>query len=152
MKEEFEAYLNDINVAQPVKNRVDVILKEISSLYEGLVITDIFVCQVKNEEVNYTSLWLFGAGFCIECKDFLSQDDFDLAYLNGNVYYMRFHKINMKQNEVKDNSVLTFSAQISNMSCTLVAVGKNCAYAMDIANKYYYKNSQTYLFWKTMVQ
>ena len=54
MKEEFEAYLNDINVAQPVKNRVDVILKEISSLYEGLVITDIFVCQVKNEEVNYT--------------------------------------------------------------------------------------------------
>ena len=30
MKEEFEAYLNDINVAQPVKNRVDVILKEIS--------------------------------------------------------------------------------------------------------------------------
>ena len=90
MKEEFEAYLNDINVAQPVKNRVDVILKEISSLYEGLVITDIFVCQVKNEEVNYTSLWLFGAGFCIECKDFLSQDDFDLAYLNGNVYYMRF--------------------------------------------------------------
>lgn len=94
MKEEFEAYLNDINVAQPVKNRVDVILKEISSLYEGLVITDIFVCQVKNEEVNYTSLWLFGAGFCIECKDFLSRDDFDLAYLNGNVYYMRFYKIN----------------------------------------------------------
>lgn len=123
MKEEFEAYLNDINVAQPVKNRVDVILKEISSLYEGLVITDIFVCQVKNEEVNYTSLWLFGAGFCIECKDFLSRDDFDLAYLNGNVYYMRFYKINMKQNEVKDNSVLTFSAQISNMSCTLMAVG-----------------------------
>jgi len=61
-------------------------------------------------------------------------------------------RINMKQNEVKDNSVLTFSAQISNMSCTLMAVGKNCAYAMDIANKYYYKNSQTYLFRKTMVQ
>lgn len=141
MEDKFVTYLNEINIPESVQNRIDIILTEINSIYSNFKIEDIFVSQVRQDNnITYTSLWLYGKNFCMECKNFLNTDDYDVAFLNNNVHYFNIVKSSFDGTSANDASSISINVLLGKCSCTLSAVGKNCINALSLAKKYYLEN------------
>lgn len=144
MKEHFNEYFTDISISDVMKGRIQEIYDELVALY-SMEIDDVFLCDIatKNGDKDYVSLWFFSNNHIIECKDFISQDDFDITALRNNVLYfnIRKKKYNTNQDPSSDSSaaidVLVNSGRVS---VGLMATGKNCAYLKDIAKKYLLPN------------
>lgn len=143
----FEKYLTDIAVSDVAKNRISAILSNLSTLYANMSFQDIFLCEIMNNGVReYTSLWLFSDSHVVECKNFLNQDDFDLAGIKNNVLYFNIKKSDYDNLENPiPNSNISISILFNNarLSCNLIANGENCKYAINIARKYFLANMVT---------
>ena len=93
MKDEFYNYFSDIVISDVAQKRIEQIFTEIKELYNDLEINDILLCDVTNNGIkDYINLWFFGQNTAIECKDFMNQDDFDLAILDKNIAYFNMKK------------------------------------------------------------
>ncbi|NQY07523.1 MAG: hypothetical protein HRT68_15335, partial [Flavobacteriaceae bacterium] len=80
MLEKFEDYLGQLPLTRAIKGRIEEVIN-LNMKIKELDIQDIFICELKNEEGSrtYTSLWLFTKTHSIECKNFLTQNDFDIV-------------------------------------------------------------------------
>lgn len=130
-----------IGLSEVAQKRVDVLLGELSTIYEGIELNDIFINELnRNGERTFQSIWLFSDKHIIECKDFLSSDDFDLAVFKDNVQYFNIIKKEYTEleNPSEKSSVsihVTFGKV--ELSADFTAIGINCKYALTIAKKYF---------------
>ena len=140
----FKRYLEDINVSEITQKRIEEIYDSIRQLYETVEIEDIFVCDFNNNgNKEFTSLWFFTNNQIIECKNFMTKEDFDLTGLKKNVIYFNLKKANFdKWDAPEDNSSINIDILFNSgkLSGNLNSSGKNCKYAVDIAKKYFLPN------------
>lgn len=145
MNREFYDYFSDILISEVAKRRIEEIYNEIKDLYNNIKIDDVLLCDViNNGNRDYINLWFFGHNIVIECKEFMSKDDFDLAILDGNITYFNIKKRNyITTQEPRSDSNVTIDAILNNgrITCNLMATGKNCKYAIMIAKKYLITNT-----------
>lgn len=145
MKEEFYNYFSDILISEVTKERIEQIYNEIKDLYNNIEIDDVLLCDViNNGNKDYINLWFFGKNAAIECKNFMSVDNFDLAIINENITYFNIKKWNyVTTSEPRsDSSVIVDTVFNSGkVTCNLMATGKNCKYATMIAKKYLITNT-----------
>lgn len=150
MGSKFDEYLNSINISDTIKARVSFIYEEILFLYNKIEIDDILITNVNNNgNIEYQSLWFFNKDYAIECKNFLYQEDFDIAPLNNRVIYYNMKKSNYPLLEQpKTNSIVFFTILINNgkSSCNFTATGINCLYAMKVSQKYFLKKMDDNLY------
>lgn len=135
-------YLTKMPFSKAVKTRIEEVI-ELNRLIYELDFDDIFVCELKNEEGarNYVSLWLFTKEFCIECKDFLSRNDFDITPIEKNITYcsIEHRDFNLIEGNEKSFVKIHFTFQ-ANLSGTLISTEENCIWALYIHKKYLLPN------------
>lgn len=93
MKEKFTNYLRTIGMT------TEVILKRIETIYEFYKemcpdeIMDIFVTDYIKEDGTreYENLWFFSDKYCMESKQFITKDEFDIALIKK-ISYVRIKK------------------------------------------------------------
>ena len=145
MKDEFYNYFSDIVISDVAQKRIEQIFTEIKELYNDLEINNILLCDVTNNGIkDYINLWFFGQNTAIECKDFMNQDDFDLAILDKNIAYFNMKKWNyITTLEPRSDSSVVIDTILNSgkVTCNLMATGKNCKYATMIAKKYLIANT-----------
>lgn len=140
--EKFNDYLENLPLTKAVKGRIFEVLNMNNDIFNAQI-EDIFICELKNEEGarNYTSLWLFSQDICIECKDFLTRNDFDITPLKDEVTYCSieiqdFDLINCNEKSfVKTH--FTFKSKVSG---DIISTEENCIWALKIYKKYIIPN------------
>lgn len=150
MERKFDEYLENINVSDVIKERVYLIYDEISFLYNKIEIDDMLITNVSNDgDIEYQSLWFFNKDYAIECKNFLNQDDFDIAPLNNKIIYFNIKKSNYQLlKRPKTNSVVFFTILVNDgkTSCNFTATGINCFYVTKVSRKYFLKTMDDNLY------
>ena len=143
MKQAFKDYCVAIGLSEFAQRRVDVVLNELSSIYEGIELNDIFINELnRNGERTFQSIWFFSDKHIIECKDFLSSDDYDLAIYKDQIQYFNITKKDFSDIEnPSEKSSITIHVTFGKveLSADLTALGINCKYALSIAKKYFIK-------------
>ena len=142
MKAEFVAYLDSLEATDQVLTRVETIL----NFYKDLCpedILDIFISEYIKKDGNreYQSLWLFSKRFMMEAKNFLIQDDFDIAPINNFVTYSDIQKNEYDFNTTSEGSRLFFKFSITDVvNGELKASKRNCNFLKAIILKYFMPN------------
>jgi hypothetical protein len=142
MKAEFVAYLDSLEATDQVLTRVETIL----NFYKDLCpedILDIFISEYIKKDGNreYQSLWLFSKRFMMEAKNFLIQDDFDIAPINNFVTYGDIQKNEYDFNTTSEGSRLFFKFSITDVvNGELKASKGNCNFLKAIILKYFMPN------------
>lgn len=143
MKKSWNSYLSQLGLTGPVINRVESIVRELGIIYSGITFKDIFISQVKKETgVELKSLWLLSESMVVECKNFVTEDDYDLISLKS-LSYVRITKNSFQvDQEPRDASEVFLYGLFftGSMNCSMSAYGMNCKYAMKIADKYIIPN------------
>lgn len=144
----FNDYFSDIALSETMKSRIQDLCNSIGFLYENIDFKDIFLCDIMNNDKNkeYTSLWLFSETHIVECKNFMSQEDFDLAGINKNILYFNIKSSKYDDwNNPKPDSMVSISTILNSgkLTCNFIASGNNCKYAVKIAKKYLLPNMIT---------
>lgn len=130
----FESYIEQLPLSQVVKLRID----EVLILNQNMInqeIIEIFMGEVKNIDgrKTFTSLWLFTDEYTIECKDFLSSIDFDIAPYKNRVQYCSIKSNDYDFNTYDTNSFVEIRLHfIDRITGTLIASGENCPQAYKI--------------------
>lgn len=140
--EKFEAYLDDIGISSPIKNRIKAIVFEYEMLI-GQNIDDIFVSEYLNSEggKELESMWLFNEHCLMEAKSFINSDDFDIAPFSNGICHLEVKKDNFDFKSVNDKSRLTVELRLKTLvSGEFKATGKNCIHLFQILKKYLLKN------------
>jgi len=93
MKEEFMDYLASIGMPEALWHRV----REIYNFYRDVCpdeITDIFVSEYVKDDGSreYENLWFFSKKACMEAKQFITNDDFDMCQMENRVIGWRVKK------------------------------------------------------------
>lgn len=142
MKEEFTSYFKAIEAPQKLMERADLLLQEVQNLY-GFEVDDVIICSyMKEQQEEYTSLWFIASDKLIECKDFLTTIDIDLAkYANGIKYF------NMVSNDFSVSNAATSTSSVSvslvldrELTSEFKACRKNCDFLVAFAKKYFIPN------------
>lgn len=143
MQENWNNYLSQLRLTNPAKERIESIVQELGIIYPGITFNDIFISQAKKETgIGLKSLWLLSESVMVECKNFITDDDYDLISLKSLSYFKITKKNFIVSQEPKDTSEVFIYGLFftGSMNCSLSAYGMNCKYAMDIANKYIIPN------------
>jgi len=141
MLKKFEDYLGTLPLTQ-VMDRINEVLK-LNSKITNDDILDIFICEFKNDEGarTHTSLWLFTKKHCIECKDFLTTNNFDLTPYAGRITYCSIKPIEFNLDKpTKKSSVKIHFKFEGGVSGILIATENNCLKAFEIYKKYIVTN------------
>lgn len=138
MKEQFKCYLETIGASQKLIERAELLLEEAQSLY-SIEMNDIIVCSyIREQQEEFTSLWFITTDKLIECKNFLTETDIDLARYANNIKYFNLISKDYKVNEVASNASNVRVSLVLNDGLTseFQASGKNCEYLVRFAQKY----------------
>lgn len=141
MIEKFEDYLGNLPLTNAVKGRINEVLLMNSKIID-FEIQDIFVCEFKNDEGsrNFTSLWLFSEKFCIECKNFLNSNNFDLTPLKELDYCSIFlADFDFEETGEKSFVKIHFRFKVG-LTGDLIATESNCLSLFEIYKKYLISN------------
>lgn len=142
MVEKFESYLGVLPLTQVVKTRIDEIMILNSAMFDEEIL-DIFICELKNNEERptYTSLWFFTESYAIECKDFLTTYDFDIAPYKNRLKYSSIKSTDFDFATPTDKSFVKISFQFdSTVSGIFTATSNNCLKAYEFYTKYIIPN------------
>ncbi len=145
MIEKFEDYLGSLQLTKVVKDRIEEIII-LNRKIKEMDILDIFICELKNKEGsrNYTSLWLFGEKYCIECKSFLTKNDFDLTPIKNKIDYCSISPIDFDLENTTEKSIVNihfkFVSSGTGMTGNLIATEINCLSALNLYRKYIISN------------
>lgn len=137
MIEKFESYLQQLQLTDIVKSRI----KEVLILNYNMInneIIDIFIGEVKSVigRKTFTSLWLFTSDYAIECKEFLSKNDFDIAPYKNRIQYCSIKAENFDFTTSDVNSFVEIKLHfIESITGTLTATGENCQHAYELYKK-----------------
>jgi hypothetical protein len=141
MIDKFKAYLDILPLTQVVKDRVNTVINLNSKIVE-MNILDIFISNMNNDDgaKEYTSLWLFTDQFIVECKNFLSKNDFDITPHINRISYCSIAPIEFDFETVTDKSSVVIHCTMGNMSCQLIATDENCLEAFERYKKHLISN------------
>lgn len=147
MLEKFEEYLGQLPLTKAIRRRIEEVIT-LNMKIKELDIQDIFICELKNEEGSrtYTSLWLFTQDYSIECKNFLTENDFDIVPHMKRVGYCSIAPLNFDFEETNENSSIkvhfsySIKSGMAGISGDLIATEQNCIHAFHIYKKYVISN------------
>lgn len=140
--DDFSGYIDKLNISSTMRNRIDKVLimnqKIINDDFKDIIIND-----TKNQDgaLNYNSLWIFSEKYIIECKNFMSETNFDIAPLRKNVSYAYIKTSNFDLDSASLASTIEvyFSFE-KDFSGTLTASGINCNQVIKIYKTYIIEN------------
>ena len=144
MKENWNNYFSVIRLPEKLIEIITKKCSEIESLC-SVELVDVFVSNVRKESgEEYKSLWFFSSDEkAFECKNFITDDDYDILCLHKNVAYFNIIKKELDDVENPSNeSSMTVNCYIRGISmvCDFSATGVNCKYLVAISKKYYISN------------
>lgn len=142
MLDKFKEYLGILPLTQVVKDRIEIVISLNAKIINDEVI-DIFICDLKDEEgtKEYTSLWLFTDSHLMECKNFLSENNFDLVFYKNSIRYCSIKPIDFDFDSPTTKSSITINCSLLGaLSCNIIATEDNCKKAFDIYKKYFVAN------------
>jgi hypothetical protein len=91
MKDNFLEYLSKIGITPSISSRIEQIYKYYEKICPD-TITDIFISDYIKKDDNqreYESLCFFSENYCMEAKQFITKDDFDMTSHKKRVTYWR---------------------------------------------------------------
>lgn len=135
---DYNYYLESLPITRAEIDRINEVLSFTRQIFE-FDFDDIFICEMRNNEgaKKYTSLWLFTNDFFIECKDFLTRNDFDITPLKKGIKYCAIEIKDFNLTDVNETSL--FKLQFSfdnNITGNLISTEENCKWALKIYKKY----------------
>jgi hypothetical protein len=138
MREEFTKYLNVIGITKVLFERIEMIYK----FYQERCpdeITSIFITDYikEDESREYENLWFFSEKYCMEAKQFITEDNFDITPIKRRVCYWRIQKKNYDFKKATEKSRLYLEFKLdTGISGTFKASKENCDYLREIFIKY----------------
>ena len=142
MKKEFIKYLESIDITKTHRERVETIYK----FYQEICpdeITGIFITDYIKEDGSreYENLWLFSEKCCMEAKQFITKEDFDIIRIKKRVNIWNIQKHNYDFKKATDTSRLFLRVNFDfNVDGELKAAKDNCDYLRKIILKYVVPN------------
>lgn len=93
MKREFITYLESIDVTKALRKKIETI----HEFYRERCpdeITGIFVTDYIKEDGarEHENLWFFSEKYCMEAKQFMTKDDFDITPMQKRIFYWTIQK------------------------------------------------------------
>lgn len=136
---EIAAYLEEIEASRTVRGRVDEFRTRYKALMPDVAFDRVFITEIRDSEGLHVwqNLWLVAPPFLAEVRNFLSDDEFDCAIING-VSHWKFQSSDFELRETpseKSRLSLKFSfADTRGFSNGLTgemnASGVNCAHLL----------------------
>lgn len=145
MLDQFEDYLGLLPLTKTIKSRINSCLTLNSKIIPDDIL-EIFISDIKDKEGarTYTSLWIITDKYCMECKNFLSQYDFDVINYKNNLRYCSIKFKDFDLETATESSSLTVSCAFTDQGgANYMATGTNCLKAYDIYKNYFVKNIKT---------
>ena len=142
MKKEFLTYLESIGITRPIRERIETIYEFYKEICPDKI-TGIFVTEYIKEsaEREYENLWFFSPKCCMEAKNFITQDNFDMDPIYKRVIGWEIQKQDYdfkKATEISRFSLI-FSLPF-NRAADFKASKKNCDYLKEIFLNYIVAN------------
>jgi len=142
VKKEFTKYLNDVGITKALHKRIETIYEFYSGICPDEII-DIFVTDyiTKDKEREYESIWFFSEKYCMEAKQFIKNDDFDITPMQNRIYYwnIKINDYDFKKATEKSRLHLRFDMDTM-IRAEFKAAKENCDYLRDIILKYIIPN------------
>ncbi|MHC2995399.1 MAG: hypothetical protein IBV53_07870 [Candidatus Atribacteria bacterium] len=142
MKKEFIIYLKSIDITNAHRGRVETIYK----FYQEICpdeITGIFITDYieKDGSREYENLWFFSEECCMEAKQFITKDDFDITPIKKRVLYWTIQKQDYDFKKATKKSRLYLKLVLdTGIEGELKAAKENCDYLRKIILKYVVPN------------
>lgn len=137
MMNQFTPYYTSIGLTSAAIERVTAIY-DFYAKSLSLEVIDTFVSEYVNGDGvrTYESLWFFSSKYCMEAKQFLSQDDFDATPLECVSYWeIQKQDYDFVQATEKSRITLTFGTPLE-IGGNLKASGVNCDHLKSVMLKY----------------
>ena len=138
MKEEFVTYLESIGITNTLRKRIETIYEFYREICPD-EITGIFITDyIKGDgEREYQNLWFFSEKYCMEAKQFITADNFDMTLIQKHVLYWTVQKKDYDFKKATEESRLYLRLDLdTGISGELKASGENCDYLRDIFLEY----------------
>ncbi len=138
MKEEFKKYLEDVDIIGAIGEKVE----RIYDFYREICpdeITGIFITDYIKEDGErvYENLWFFSEKYCMEAKQFITTDDFDITPIKSRIIYWELKKQDYDFKKATEKSRLHLEFKLdTGINGVLKASKGNCDYLRDIILKY----------------
>ena len=142
MNEEFIKYLGSIGMTDVLCKRVETIYNFYIELQKN-EINDIFVSDYFKEDGEriYSSLWFFNKDYCMEAKEFVKKDDFDIAPIGHRMEYLDIQRQDFDMEQFSDKSRLYIKFVLDvKAGGELKAAKDNCLQLKNILIKYLLPN------------
>ena len=142
MKEEFIKYLESIDVANAFWNKIEMIYEFFEEIYPD-EITDIFIEDYIKEDGlrEYESLLFFSKKNCMEAKQFITKEDFDVTPIEKRIFYWSIKKQNYDFKKATEKSRLHLIFHLdTGVTGEAKAAKNNCDYLREIILKYVVPN------------
>lgn len=142
MKEQFIKYLESIGITKVLSDKIENIYKFYQEVCPDQI-KHIFVTDLIKEDGSreYENLWFFSERYCMEAKQFASNDDFDIAPINKRIVYLRVKKKDYDFNKFTEKSRLNLEIKMdTGVYGALKAAKNNCDYLRDIILEYVLPN------------
>ncbi len=145
MRDEFENYMNEIQLSEPIKVKIREICSLFSSLYPNRAIEDIFVSQQQRAGAGVPdTLALFSEGLLFEALRFPNEDIYQITHYEGELLFLeiRLRNYNFLDDAAPNSSMaITFSligkvGTDSSRETVYKALGSNCDHLRRICEKH----------------
>ena len=142
MKEEFKKYLKDVDIIGAIGEKVE----RIYDFYREICpdeITGIFITDYIKEDGErvYEHLWFFSEKYCMEAKQFITTDDFDITPIKNRIIRWVLKKQDYDFKKATEKSRLHLKFKMDTMiDCALKASKGNCDYLRAIILEYIVSN------------
>lgn len=138
MRTEFIKYLKSIGITKAHQERIEIIYECCKELclneITGIFVTD-YIKQDGTRE--YENLWFFSDKNCMEAKQFISIDDFDITPLKKRINYLNIRKQDYDFKKATDKSRLFLKVGLGfDITGEFKAAKENCDYLKEIILKY----------------
>jgi len=143
MRKEFIKYLVSIGIiTKALRERIETIYKFYQEIYPD-EITDIFITDYIKEDGSreYENLWFFSEKNCMEAKQFIIKEDFDVTPIKKRIFYWTIQKQNYDFKKATEKSRLHLRFELdAGFNCVFKAAKENCDYLKIIILKYVVPN------------
>lgn len=142
MKVAFTTYLKSIGITEALHKRIETSYEFYREICPDEV-TGIFVTDYIKEDGarEYENLWFFSEKYCMEAKQFITKDDFDITPIRSRIYYWTIQKQDYDFKKATEKSRLHLRFDLDTViSCEFKASKENCDYLRDLIRKYIVPN------------
>ena len=142
MREEFIKYLESISITKALRERIETIYEFCKRICSDEII-DIFITDYikEDESREYENLWFFSEKNCMEAKQFITKDDFDITPIRKRVDYWNIQKQDYDFKKATEKSRLFLRVGLGTVTHgEFKAAKENCDCLKEIIFKYVVPN------------